>query len=87
MPDKVKGGLIQRCRLLSPYYPIGGSAQRRQCVGVLDEGQCTCQIRGHDEGALLATPPTGAPERHQMKKPTSKPTEQKCPACNGTGFP
>jgi DnaJ-class molecular chaperone len=22
-----------------------------------------------------------------MKKPDPKPTEQKCPACNGTGFP
>jgi DnaJ-class molecular chaperone len=21
-----------------------------------------------------------------MKKPTAKPTEQKCPACSGTGF-
>ena len=39
-PDKVKGGLIRPRRLLSLYYPIGGSAQPRQCVGVLDEGQC-----------------------------------------------
>jgi DnaJ-class molecular chaperone len=22
-----------------------------------------------------------------MKKPAAKPTEHKCPACNGTGFP
>jgi DnaJ-class molecular chaperone len=22
-----------------------------------------------------------------MKKPAANPTEQKCPACNGTGFP
>jgi hypothetical protein len=39
-PDKVKGGLIRPRRLLSLYYPIGGSAQPRRCVGVLDEGQC-----------------------------------------------
>lgn len=23
----------------------------------------------------------------QMKKPSMKPTEHECPACNGTGFP
>jgi len=25
--------------------------------------------------------------RGQMKKPSVKPTEHECPACNGTGFP
>jgi DnaJ-class molecular chaperone len=29
----------------------------------------------------------GASEKGQMKKPSVKPTEHECPACNGTGFP
>jgi DnaJ-class molecular chaperone len=27
-----------------------------------------------------------ADQRHHMKKRAANPTEQKCPACNGTGF-
>jgi DnaJ-class molecular chaperone len=26
-------------------------------------------------------------ERGRMRKPPAKPTEQECPACNGTGYP
>jgi DnaJ-class molecular chaperone len=35
----------------------------------------------------MKKPPTRRPRRFQMKKPPTKPTESKCPACNGTGYP
>jgi DnaJ-class molecular chaperone len=37
----------------------------------------------------MAARATGARlgDTNQMKKPTANPTEQKCPACDGTGFP
>jgi hypothetical protein len=50
MPGKVKGGLTDQSNV--PVAPITArriNSAPRQCDGVLDAGQCTCQTRGHHE--------------------------------------
>jgi hypothetical protein len=54
---------------------IGATRPR---VAVLDGGQCNCQG---------PTSPRCVPWKIRMKRPIAKPIEDKCPACNGTGFP
>jgi hypothetical protein len=76
-----QGGVSDRHR---PCRRINSAPCQR--LGVLDAEQCTCQARGRHGATLLAIRPAAAPEKHQMKKPIAKTTEQKCPACNGTGL-
>jgi DnaJ-class molecular chaperone len=43
--------------------------------------------RAPQSGAAGNTADRRAREKHQMKKLVAKPFEEKCPTCNGTGYP
>jgi|HubBroStandDraft_1064217.scaffolds.fasta_scaffold124356_2 DnaJ-class molecular chaperone len=53
----------------------------RPCVGVLDVRHCPVKFERASRAAL------GVLRGFKMKRPKVNPTEDTCPACNGTGVP
>jgi hypothetical protein len=72
---------------LAPLFNIAHLPDGRSsaAVGALDEGHGGCQIGGHQQVSLGGV--KVEPRESRMKKPFVNPAEQRCLACDGTGFP